>query len=289
MMHRRGWLALVVALPLAGCGEDPVPAGPQTEFVTARRPWLPGERDSMIARIVRTRQLALPYVGDLSDNAGELLPLDSVTEIVANPLWVSASYRSPLGPSFALTGLRVPGTGWTTFGLDIRTVNNNQGADTFDWLGAIWFSNADSTWKGIILAAGAGTTLPATTVNTTNFDAANAKIGAGGGEFRFSNATTWLANGSGAPNQFSVALSLWFGAVTTVTTGPYLGGTSRTGLMSININNVGLTRVSGAGAPATQTASVSGFVGAVQLICVFPSPCTTNVPIMAASRKAVLQ
>ncbi len=70
-MTRHAWLvALVLTLPLAGCGDEDVPAEPQTEFVTARRPWLPGERDSMIARIARARQLALPYVGDLSDNAG---------------------------------------------------------------------------------------------------------------------------------------------------------------------------------------------------------------------------
>lgn len=284
-MRRHRWVVLAAAALAGGCdGTSPAPLGPQTEFITARRPWLPGERDAMIARIVRTRQLALPYVGDLSDNAVDLLPLDSVTEIVANPLWVSSSVSAGYRPAFGLTGLHVPGTGWTTVGLDIHTVNNNQGADTFDWLGALWYNNADSTWKGIILAAGGGTTLAATTVNTTAFDAANAKSGAGGGEFRFSDGTTWLANGTGTPNQFSVGLSFFFGTLTTVTTGPYLGGTSRTGLMSITINNVGLTRVAGSGTPTTQTASVSGFVGAVQLTCVFPSPCTTNVPIMAASR-----
>jgi hypothetical protein len=281
---------MVLPFLLAACTDPAAPEPelpkPTTQFITQARAWLPGERAALIARAQRTGQFDVLGV-NLSDNAGDLLPLDSVYEIVANPYWVAPLAASPFGPLFSLSGVRVPGAGWTTFGFDIHIVNTNQANDTFDWLGALWFNNADSTWKGMLLGASAATTLPATFVNTAAFDAGNAKSGAGGGEVKVTGGlTAWIADGTGAPNQFSVSSEAFLSAAATVTTGPYLGGLRRTVLMNININNVGLTRVPGGlQAPPTQTASLSGFVFGAEFNCVFPSPCTTNVPLLAEAAR----
>ncbi len=266
---------LLVAAALSACTDPVGPILPTTEFITQYRAWLPGERAALVARIQRTRQLDFLFL-TLSDAADYILPQDSVSEIVPNPYW-TGTLAASFAPVYSVNGVRVPGAGWTTYGFDIHTVNAQQSNDTFDFLGVIWVNNADSTWKGMIVAASSGTTLPATTVNTTAFDAANDKSGAGGGEAKVTGgATTWLANGTGSPNQFSVSSETFFGSPATITTGPYLGGTQRVGFMNININNVGLTRALGSQAPLTQTASLSGSVTAVQYICLFPSPCTTN-------------
>lgn len=282
---RRLALLAVLALPLAACDSDTGAMKPTTEFITRRRAWLPGERDSLIARIIATRALSIPYVGDMSDYASSFYSLDSVDEVVSNPAFSAAAGLSPFGPTFALSGLRVPGAGWTSSAIDVNIVNAQQANDTFDWLGVFWVNQGEPMWKGFIIAATANTTFPATTVNTTTFDLNNAKIGVGAGEGRFSTATVWTANGTGAPNQFSVSSSAGAGGTGTITTGPFLGGTQQSLNMTMNINNVGMTRVLGAGAPATQTASLSGNVTGTKFVCLFPSPCTTNVPVIAAAAR----
>lgn len=275
---------LMLAGGLMACTEPEAPPAATTEFITQQRAWLPGERDSLVARALRTGQFDFLWLS-LSDDIDAILPLDSVWEIVPNPDW-AGPVASMFRPVYNQRGTRVPGTGWTTFGMDIHTVNTQQSNDTYDFLGAMWANNADSTWKGLVLAAAAGTTVGATTVNTTAFDAANQKTGAGAGEAKVTGGTTiWLANGTGSPNQFSVGFSFGLGGTTTVTSGPYLGGTRRTLLMNININNVGMTRSFGTQAPATQTASLSGWMVGVQYSCIFPTPCTTNVPGLAAAAR----
>ena len=280
---RRLALVAVLTLPLAACDSGNSAMVPTTEFITQRRAWLPGERDSLIARIIVTRALSIPYVGDMSDYASSFYSLDSLDEVVPNPAFSVAAGLSPFGPTFSLSGLRVPGAGWTSSAIDVHVVNANQANDTFDRLGVFWVNQGEPMWKGFVIAATANTTFPATTVNTTNFDLNNAKVGVGAGEGRFSTATVWTANGTGAPNQFSVSSSAAVGGTATITTGPFLGGTQQSMNMTMNINNVGMTRVLGAGAPATQTASLSGNVTGTKFVCLFPTPCTTNVPVIAAA------
>ena len=281
-------LLLPLALAPAACSDEQV-SEPPTEFIVQRRAWLPGERDSLIARIIATRGLNIPYVGDVSDNAGSFFRADSMDEIVANPAYVPAARTSPFGPTFSLHGVRVPGTGWTSSALDIHIVNADQGNDTFDWLGVFWFNQTETDWMGFILAATANATLPQTQVNTTAFDAAEARSGVGGGEGRASTGTVWTANGTGSPNRFRVTASAGVGAATTVTTGPYLGGTQQSMNMTMNIAGVGMTRVLGSGTPLTQTASLSGTITGTKFDCLFPTPCTTNVPlIQAAARRGAV-
>lgn len=283
---RRFALLALCALPLAACdgGDGTLP--PNTEFITQRRLWRPGERDSLIAFIIANRSLSLPYVGDISDDAARFYPIDSLNEIVANPAYTPAAGVSPFGPTLSSYGLRVPGAGWSTSSVDVHVVNTQQANDTFDWLVVFWVNQGEGTWKGFVIAATAATTFPATTVNTTAFDAANAKSGVGAGEGRFSNGTFWSANGTGSPNTFRVFSSGTVGGSSTITTGPFLGGLSWNHQMNMTISNVGMTRVAGAGAPATQTASLSGNLTGVAYSCIFPSPCTTNVPAIAAAARA---
>lgn len=282
---RRLVLLALFALPLAACdgGDGTIP--PNTEFITQRRLWRPGERDSLINFIIANRSLSLPYVGDISDDAARFYPIDSLNEIVANPAYTPVAGISPFGPTLSTFGLRVPGAGWSSSSVDVHIVNTQQSNDTFDWLVVFWVNQGEGTWKGFILAATANSTFPATTANTTAFDAANAKAGVGAGEGRFSNGTFWQANGTGAPNTFQVFSSSTVGGSSTITTGPFLGGLGWSHQMNMSINNVGLTRVLGAGAPATQTVSLSGNLTGVAYSCVFPSPCTTNVPIIAAAAR----
>lgn len=280
-------LLALAALPLAACdGDNGLTDQPATEFITHRRAWLPGERDSLIARIIAQRALSIPYVGDVSDYAPSFFRTDSMDEILPNPAFSASAGYSPLGPTFSLSGLRVPGAGWTSSAIDVHIVNAQQGNDTFDWLGVFWVNQGEPMWKGFIIAATAGTTFPATAVNTTTFDVNNAQLGVGAGEGRFSTSTVWTANGTGAPNQFSVSSSAGVGGTATITTGPFLGGTQQSMNMTMNINNVGMTRVIGSGAPATQTASLSGSITGTRFICLFPTPCTTNVPAIQAAVRA---
>jgi len=258
-----------------------------TQYVTERRAWLPGERDALIARIARTRQLSLPYVGDLSDNAADILPLDSITRIVPVP---------PQAPRAVARAPMVPGTGWSAIGLDLRIINTNPVPDdTLRWLGWLWFNDADSTNKGIVLAyrALSSNTIGATTVNTTTFDAAYGKSGAGGGEVSGlpgPSLTYWQANGWVRRNTMSVTLNFAFTGASTITSGPYLGGSQRTSLMTGALDSVRLDRVSGSGTPATQYASINfGFTGGVQITCVFPSPCTTNTLRLSPEARAWLR
>lgn len=276
---------------MRGSGRSSGGRGAADEYVTVRRAWLPGERDSLIARIQRTRQLDLPYVGDLSDYAADLIPADSAVEIVPNPA-VHPAYATPFGAIQSVT--HVPGTGWTTVGIDTRLINTDPTPDdTLRWLGWLWFRTADSTNKGFVYAFRAPTsnTIAATVVNTTAFDAAFGKTGAGGGEISGAppaSLTYWQANGWVRRNTMSVTLNFAFGGATPVTTGPYLGGTRQTSLMSGVLSSVRLDRVTGTALPATQYASVTlTFVGGARLVCVFPTPCTTNT-LMAPQVRAWL-
>ncbi len=287
---RIAWTMLLAAPLAAACGGDGSGLGTAdtvvTEYVTVRRAWNPGERDSLIARIIANRTWTFPYVGDISDQAPLILDPDSAVVLVRNP----ALPAPPPGPSGAPGALRVPGAGWTTAGVDSRIIDNSQSPpDTTDYLGFLWSNDADDTWKGFVFAAAPGTTVAATVVNTTPFDAGGHNSGAGGGEFRLAAPTTyWEARGWVRRNTVSVTANFAFGGATTVTTGPFLGGTQQTAFMSGQLDSVRLDRITGTFGTNPQYASASfTFVGSIRLVCVFPTPCTTNaLRAAAAAREA---
>ena len=257
-----------------------------TTFITVKRAWRPGERDSLIARVIATRAFTLPYAGDVSDNAGQLIPADSAIEIVPNPALQVRRQGRP-GVLFSLRA-QVPNASWTVTGLKMRLVNNNQAADTYVWLGYFSYNTADPTWIGFVLAATGPGAAVNKVVDTPAFDAANAQSGAGGGEAQRSTGTYWEANGLGNPNRLRVTASSFTGATSTVVSGPFLGGTQTAGAMTGSLQQVVMTRMLGSAGTAEDTADVTfSGIPATFFECIFPSPCTTNT-LMAPQVRAWL-
>ncbi len=243
-----------------------------TPYITVRRAWRPGERDSAISAIIANRTLTFPYVGDISDNASALLPVDSTTEIVANP-----AYAAPGRAGSPLDALTLPAVGWTILGLRLRFVNNDEGGVTLGWMGYVFYETADPTRKGLVIAEVGSSAAVNKIVNTPDFDASFGTSGAGGGESQASTATYWQANGTGSPNRIRVTASSFTGTITTVTSGPFLGGTMRSGLMTGSLQQVVMTRVLGSGGDAADTANVTvSNLPSTFYECIFPTPCTTN-------------
>ena len=276
-------IPIVLIVLFAGCSDPvrPVPAEPSAEFITVRRAWQPGERDSTIARIKRNREFNFPYIGDISDDADRIYAdPDSVTEIAPNPAFALSGLNESsllLEPRFA--------TNWNITGVDVLEINS-AAKDTLHWIGVFWSNPTESTWKGFALGAAvrtaATTTFPQTVVNTNGFDASGGKTGAAAGEVRASTSTSWLGNGPGiAPNNTLQVSSSVYGAASTVTTGPFLGGTSATGSMQGRMLTIDMARATGAGSPATFQVGLdfrTAAITSIRYVCVFRSPCTTNVP-----------
>lgn len=297
MRRNGGWLLLVGALGTAASCSDaaaPQEEDPPAQYVSVRRAWLPGERNSAIAQVVRGGGLG-PF--------SSLAPIvfadpDSYTTIAPNPL-----YHPAADLSFDVVGTRAPqfAASWLITGMDIRIVDNSQSPpDTTDWLGAFWSNTSppaappdESTWKGFVYAASALPTIASTTVNTAAFDASGGKSGAGGGEARQSTGEYWEGN-SGTIRITSGT----YGAATPVASGPYTGGTTASGLMQGRMLNIGMPRVlPSPGTAITVDFSFQGAPGsanppinAVQLTCIFPSPCTGQAArvLLAARREGRL-
>jgi hypothetical protein len=230
-------------------------------------------------------EFVLPYVGDISDEADVIFSdPDSVVEVVANPDF-SVHAASPgsllvMEPRFAST--------WNITGVDVRIVNKEVTpvADTTHWIGVFWSNPAESNWKGLVLAAAnsnpATVTVPLSSVNTAVFDAAFQKAGVGGGEQRASTTTFWTANGVGvSPNNTITISSAVYGAAATVTTGPFLGGTAANGTMQGRLRTVSMARAQGATNPSSFTVDFDfslTAISSIRYVCVFRTPCTTNVP-----------
>lgn len=305
-MSRNGVLSLGVAGALAilvACHEStsPQPEAP-ARYITAKRAWLPGERDALIAQIIRDRSFVFPYVGDVSDLAPAFFAdPDSVVVIVPNPAYTGsvagAAFRAPgvaeltMPPAFDST--------WIILGQDIRIIDTTQvPADTNDWLGTFWAKKGEETWKGLVLAyrctnrTGASlascktnrtaTTSGSITVNTASFDASGAKSGAGGGERRFTTGEYWEGN-SGT---FLVSAAA-YGTASTVTSGPYTGGTQASGSMQGRLNTIVMPRL----LPTQDGSSITvdldfrlTAIGAVRLTCLFSSPCTGQAGSALARR-----
>jgi hypothetical protein len=266
--------------------------GPLPTNVTVRRPWMPGERDSTVARIARYQSL-----GEFSDVVDSLLgSTESVTVVVPNP--ALAAVGASRSPRFAHLGQA--GQTWMIFGLQIREVfPNPPGSSTLDslkWLGVFWFASPESTWTGRVVAATSASTIGNTTVNTAAFDASGAKSGAGGGEARLSTGQYWEANaGSFRISQNVCSPSSC--ANTTFTSGPWKGGQWHGLLMGGALSNVVAPCLLPAGCTAKpDTFNVSflalcifGYcfgspIQGYSINCVFPSPCTGSAAARVADR-----
>lgn len=272
----RNALALGLAvLATASCADvsAPVDDGP-SEYVAVRRAWAPGERDSLIARIVNGRLYTFPYVGDISDMAPQLYAdTDSVTVLVANPAFSMRSARTGDGAAIMMFSPT-----WNFVGLKITTINTDPVPDdTTFWHMVIWSDPADAGNHGFAIAFSRTNTFTIFPINTPNFDAAFGRAGAAAGEFHQATATYWQDNaGSG---RYLVTAQNYPGAFGPITTGPYLGGQSRAGTQFGRVRNSAFVRLAGTENPANFTVDFDyrgAGLPATEIQCTFPTPCTTN-------------
>jgi len=247
--------ALLAAAAVAACSKDSTAPSDGTDapaqYITVRRAWMPGERDSTAAYVVRTAAW-----GEYSDIAPQAYAAwDSTVDIILNPAWSPAAAapagappppRSPMSPLFA--------AGWSGLGIDILIVFDSIPGgtiqrDSLDWISTRWWNPADSTWQGWIIRATTATTFGYTTVNTTAFDASGGNTGVGGGEARLASGTYWQGNGG----RYRVTSNGSYGAYSTIASGPFKGGNVAFGKMGGQLNAVTMPRQAGADTPATQT------------------------------------
>jgi hypothetical protein len=238
--------------------------GVPAELIALSRPWLPGEQATAIAAALRNHT-PMPYVGDLADLAPQFLGGDSVTEIVANPAYAASASSTPAAQFSA---------GWGAVGVELFIENRSAVPwDTLAWLGVMWWNPADSTWKGWTIAATRANTVKLTTVSTSAFDASGATVGAGGGEAQIATGTYWEANGG----QIQISKNNGCSRAVTLTSGVWLGGTSRTCKFGGRLVRLTMPRRAGNSAPATQSVDFDfrkAPIPGSRIVCVFPSPCT---------------
>ena len=220
-----------------------------SQFITVRRAWRPGERDSLIAAIVLRRAWNFPLVGDISDLApAALAAWDSTTDVIVNPLWRPAA--APFGQLAALYDATFSAVGmdlWIVF--DAYPDSAGIQRDSLTWKMILWYKPAEETWKGYAVAATtANTWNPYRTIKTTEFDAAAGKSGQASGEARFSTGTYWEGNNGG----YRLTFNGGYGAFSVIGSGPFLGGDVAFGLMSADLKNNNMPRILGTDPPATQ-------------------------------------
>jgi hypothetical protein len=160
--------------------------------------------------------------------------------------------------------------------------------DTLFWHLAIWSDPANALDHGFAIAASRLPTFNITPTNSTTFDATGGKSGAAAGEFHGSTGTLWLDVGS--QGIFKLQSQAYPGAFSPVTSGPWLGGQYRSGTQAGRVSNSVMARQAGSETPALFTVDVDYRIvpiSSIEILCVFPTPCTTNVPaLMAAVRQA---
>jgi hypothetical protein len=89
--------------------------------------------------------------------------------------------------------------------------------------------------------------------------------------------TLWTDNASGG--RYQVTAQTYPGGFSAVTSGVFLGGLVRTGTAYGRVNNSKFTRRSGTESPSSFTVSYdyrSTGLPAIEIVCVFPTPCTSN-------------
>lgn len=279
--------ALAVAMGVWSCDGGSVPADEApAEFITVRQAWLPGERDAYVQRVMNNHELVFPYVGDISSMAPEIFSdLDSHVVLVPNPAF-SASLT---GPALFSTMAPLFNASWNFIGLKLTIVDNtNAPPDTLFWHLAVWSDPSNGLDFGFAIAFQRGSTFNIRPINTTTFDASGGTSGAASGEFHASTGTYWEDDASGG--RFNVTSQTYPGAFATVTTGPFLGGQSRAGTQFGRVANSKMFRQVGSENPNSFTVSFDyrgTGIPSTEIVCTFPTPCTTNVPgLMAGLRRA---
>jgi hypothetical protein len=273
-MSGRALTAAVIALLLASCGGTE-PVSEASEFIVQHRPWAAGERAAQIALVKQYGSLG--FATDLVDS---LFPQDWITEVVPNPAfqaslagsrWLQASLNSPTTPGMIIVGL--------DYYIVDTTSPPQTATDTTQWLMVFWYDNTDPTYKGFTVVFSRTATLGPTTLNTTSFDAANGTSGGGGGEIRPSTGEYWEATGGKMQINSNSARTA---AGSTITSGPFTGGTQRNGLFGGRLMNVTLSQILPTTGPV-QTVSLdfraaANQIPAARLECTFnPAqvpPCT---------------
>jgi len=215
------------------------------QYISVRRAWLPGERDSLAAYVVRNNAW-----GDYSATAAQAVAAwDSTTDVILNPAW-HPSATPPVGP------LRAPQfqTGWRSMGVEIYLIfdsipNNTATKDSLHWVSTRWWNPADSTWQGFIVCAGCPSSFSAfRTIKTPDFDASGGHTGVAAGEARLASLTYWEGNNGG----YRVSSNGGYGALQQITSGPYLGGDVQFGTMAGFIKNATMPRLLGTDTPTTE-------------------------------------
>jgi hypothetical protein len=264
-------LALATALggtAALGCGcentTEPTDEEP-AQYISVRRAWQPGERDSVAGYVVRTG--AWGQYSNLA--AAAVWAWDSTTDVILNPEWQPAAATVPglqLAARFA--------AGWGSVGMDVRIVFDAQPdvvgiqKDSLDWVITLWWNPADSTWKGYVLRATTSATFNRVTLNTASLDASFGKTGAGGGESRSASGTYWEADGG----TYRITENGSYGGLSTITSGPYQGGNIQYGLMGGRLRSVRMPRITGADLPTSQTIDYdfrSARIGSQRVFCYF--------------------
>ena len=273
-----------------------VVTGPLPTHITVRRAWAPGERDSLVARMLRD---SLDGTFVPAAVAELLAASDSVTEVVPNPTLAVVARAAPPG-MIGAAKLSQAGETWIMVGYDLRELYpitpGSKTMDSLNLLGVIWYASPDSTWKGRVLAATTASTISNVAINTAAFDSSYETSGAGGAEARASTGNYWEAN-AGSMYITQNTCSPTSCANTTFTSGPWKGGVWHGLSVGGILNNIVAPCLLPAGctaAPDTFDVSFFSFcfgnycfgnpISGIAITCVFPSPCTGP----AAARMAEL-
>jgi hypothetical protein len=267
--------AALAATAMLVCGCDNTTEPPeeeQAQYISVRRAWQPGERDSAAAFVLRTRAW---------DEYSDLAPLafaawDSTTDIVPNPAWspvASVQPGTPAPPALAPMASQFQ-AGWGSMGMDYLIVFDSVPGGTIQrdslyWIATRWWNPADSTWRGWIVRATTAPTFGWVLVNTASFDASFGHTGAGGGEARLASGTYWEANFG----LYQINQNGSYGARQRIPAGPYLGGSIEFGLIGGWLLWVSMPRIAGADTPTTQSVNWdfrAAPVNAQRIRCYFP-------------------
>ncbi len=272
-------IAVSIARSLEASLVDSVVARQLPALVTERRAWLPGERDSLVARMERD-SLDGFYVP--AAVAQLLARTDSATVIVPNPALSAPARQARLG---RFANLGQAGQTWIMVGYDLREVYPiTPGSTTLDSLnlvGVLWYASPESTWKGRILAASVKGTYATQAVNTStgpnSFDSTYETSGAGGGEARFSTGEYWEAS-SGQITIKSNRCVPTSCADASFTSGPWLGGVWHGIQVGGNLITIVAPCLLPSGCtspPDTFSVSFTGTpVAGLAITCIFPTPCS---------------
>jgi hypothetical protein len=249
-------------------------------LVTIRRAWLPGERDSLVARMLRDSLDGLFVPAAVAEL---LAASDSVTVVEANPALAAAGRKAAPG-LIGSASLGQSGQTWIMVGYQLRELypitQGSSTMDSIDLLGVIWYASPESTWKGRALAATAAATIGKTTVNTAAFDSTYETSGAGAAEARGSLGEYWQAN-QGQLDMTSNYCSPSSCADASFPSGPWQGGVWHGMHMAGDLISIVAPCILPAGCSAPpDTFSVnfrspkSAQIAGMAITCIFPSPCT---------------